>query len=247
MKIVKYLSLVLLTFVIINCGSAQKPKEQPKNEMQKEKVKPQEITKMNTDSLDKVLIQTNFGDIVIALYEETPLHKANFLKLVNEKFYDGTLFHRIIQGFMIQGGDPNSKTAKAGQQLGNGGTGYTIPAEFNPKLIHKRGAIAAARMGDQVNPQKESSGSQFYIVDGRKYSDDELSRMRTGSGHPFNDEQKAIYTIQGGAPFLDGAYTVFGEVIKGMDVVDKIAAQPKDRSDRPLENIIIISASIIKK
>jgi cyclophilin family peptidyl-prolyl cis-trans isomerase len=165
----------------------------------------------------EVLIETSLGNITIALYNETPLHRDNFIKLVNEKFYDGVLFHRIIQGFMIQTGDPDSKTAKKGQRLGSGGPGYTIPAEFVAKYSHKRGVVAAARQGDQVNPKRESSGSQFYIVD--------------------NPE---------GAHFLDGQYTIFGEVTKGMDIVDRIAAKQKDQADRPIEDIKIISAKVVK-
>ena len=165
----------------------------------------------------KVLIKTSMGNITIMLYNETPLHKENFIKLVNESFYNDVLFHRIIQGFMIQAGDPNSKNAKPGEMLGNGGPGYTIQAEIIPTLTHKRGVVAAARMGDQVNPKRESSGSQFYIVDGAN-----------------------------GAHHLDGAYTIFGEVISGMDVVDKIAAQEKNKMDRPLTDIKIIEMSIVK-
>jgi peptidyl-prolyl cis-trans isomerase B (cyclophilin B) len=186
------------------------------------------------------------GDIVIALYDETPLHKENFIKLVNEKYYDGVLFHRIIQNFMIQTGDPESKTAKPGQMLGNGGPDYTIPAEFVPGLYHKRGAVAAARTSDDVNPKKESSGSQFYIVDGRVFNTSDMNRVIQRTGKVYSQEQVNAYTTIGGAPHLDGDYTVFGEVVSGMEIVDKIAAQPKDSRDRPLEDIKIISAEIVK-
>ena len=196
--------------------------------------------------MTKVLLKTSMGDIVIALYDETPLHKENFIKLVNDKYYDGVLFHRIIQNFMIQTGDPESKTAKPGQMLGNGGPGYTIPAEFVPGLYHKRGAVAAARMGDNVNPKKESSGSQFYIVDGRVFSTTDLNRIIQMTGKVYSQEQVNAYTSIGGAPHLDGDYTVFGEVVSGMEIVDKIAAQQKDGRDRPLEDIKIISAEIMK-
>lgn len=196
--------------------------------------------------MTKVLLKTSMGDIVIALYDETPLHKENFIKLVNDKYYDGVLFHRIIQNFMIQTGDPESKTAKPGQMLGNGGPGYTIPAEFVPGLYHKRGAVAAARMGDNVNPKKESSGSQFYIVDGRVFSTNDLNRVIQMTGKTYSMDQIKDYTSIGGAPHLDGDYTVFGEVVSGMEIVDKIAAQQKDGRDRPLEDIKIISAEIIK-
>lgn len=156
----------------------------------------------------KFVIHTDFGDMTGKLYNETPQHRDNFVKLAKSGYYDGLLFHRVIMGFMIQGGDPNSKNAKPGQQLGSGGPGYTVPAEFNPALTHKRGALAAARTGDQVNPQKASSGSQFYIVQPEK-----------------------------GAHFLDGQYTVYGEITEGFDVIDKIASAPKDRSDRPTTDI----------
>ena len=199
----------------------------------------------NNEKMTQVLLKTTFGDIVIALYNDTPQHKANFEKLVNEKFYDGVLFHRIIKGFMIQGGDPDSKTAKPGQRLGSGDVGYTIPAEFVPTHIHKRGAVAAARKGDNVNPQKASSGCQFYIVDGTLYDNEKLDMIAMRTGKTFTPEQEQAYTTVGGAPFLDGDYTVFGEVVRGMTVVDKIASQKKDGADRPVEDIKIISATII--
>lgn len=200
----------------------------------------------NTQKMTKVLLKTTFGDITIALYDDTPAHRDNFHKLVNDKFYDGVLFHRIIKGFMIQGGDPDSKTAKPGQRLGSGDVGYTIPAEFVPTHFHKRGAVCAARMGDNVNPQKASSGCQFYIVDGTVYDNDKLNMIAQRTGKTFTPEQIQAYTTVGGAPFLDGDYTVFGEVISGMEVVDKIAEQQKDGADRPLEDIKIISATMIR-
>ena len=198
------------------------------------------------ENLTKVLIKTSEGDITIALYDNTPKHKENFLKLVKDGFYNDILFHRIIQGFMIQTGDPESKGAPAGKMLGNGGPGYTIPAEFKPENYHKRGAVAAARQGDQVNPTKASSGSQFYIVDGKTFNANMMAQISYQYGKSFTDEQRKIYETIGGAPFLDGDYTVFGEVVEGMDVVDKIAAKPKDRYDRPTANVKIISTEIIK-
>jgi cyclophilin family peptidyl-prolyl cis-trans isomerase len=163
----------------------------------------------STDQVQKkFMIHTDYGDMKGVLYNETPKHRDNFVKLVKSGFYDGTLFHRVILGFMIQGGDPDSKTAKPGQALGRGGPGYTIPAEFNAKLLHKRGALAAARLGGSSNPTKASSGSQFYIVEPEK-----------------------------GAHFLDNDYTVFGEITEGFDVITKIASAPKDKSDRPLKDI----------
>lgn len=197
----------------------------------------------NMDSLTKVLIKTSMGDITIALYDNTPKHKANFLQLVENNYYTDVLFHRIIQGFMIQTGDPDSKGAPAGKQLGMGGPGYTIPAEFRPENYHKRGAVAAARNN---NPAKASSGSQFYIVDGRKFAENEMRQIEMQYGKHFTDEQKNVYMNEGGAPFLDGDYTVFGEVVSGMDVVDKIAGQAKDRYDRPVNDIKIISVTVVE-
>lgn len=184
-----------------------------------------------------VQISTQHGDIVLRLYDETPLHRDNFLRLAQEGFFDGTLFHRVIQGFMIQGGDPDSRDAAPEQRVGSGGPGYTIPAEIVPGLIHKKGALAAARMGDQVNPERESSGSQFYIVQGRVFTPEELEMMAEQRGLELNEQQRQTYTSIGGTPHLDNAYTVFGEVVEGLEVVDKIAATPTGAADRPLENI----------
>lgn len=182
------------------------------------------------------LISTQYGDIKVKLYNETPQHRDNFVKLVEQGFYDGTLFHRIIKEFMIQGGDPNSKNAQPGAMLGNGGPGYTIPAEILPGVIHKKGALSAARLGDQMNPKRESSGSQFYVVQGKKWTDDELN-MFAQRGLKLTPEQREIYKTIGGTPHLDGAYTVFGEVVEGLDVLDKIAATPTGQADRPIEDI----------
>ena len=184
-----------------------------------------------------VLISTELGDIKIKLYDETPLHRDNFLKLVSEKYLDSTLFHRVINQFMIQGGDPDSKHAIAGSLLGNGGPSYTIPAEFRKGIYHKKGALAAAREGDQVNPTKASSGSQFYIVQGKVYTVEELNMFAQRMGKTFSPEQIKTYTTIGGTPHLDDNYTVFGEVIKGLDVIDKIASVATDKNNRPLQNI----------
>jgi peptidyl-prolyl cis-trans isomerase B (cyclophilin B) len=191
----------------------------------------------------KVLISTEYGDIKLILYNETPKHRDNFIKLVKEGFYDSTLFHRVITDFMIQGGDPESKNAKKGVALGNGGPGYTIPAEFNSKLIHKKGALAAARMGDGVNPNKESSGSQFYIVQGKKFTKEEIDKILTAKNGrradpiSYTEEQYKTYETVGGTPHLDMDYTIFGEVIEGLDVIDKIAEVAKGRGDRPTKDI----------
>jgi peptidyl-prolyl cis-trans isomerase B (cyclophilin B) len=183
-------------------------------------------------------IETSLGNIKVKLYENTPLHQANFEKLVKEQVYDSVLFHRIIEGFMIQTGDPGTKPGVNRAAIIEG---ETIPAEFTAENIHKKGALAAARTGDQVNPEKRSSPTQFYIVQGRSYTDDELNRLEAFYGKSWTAEQKEIYKTLGGAPFLDQDYTVFGEVTEGLDVVDKIAALPTGRGDFPLSDIRIIS------
>jgi cyclophilin family peptidyl-prolyl cis-trans isomerase len=185
----------------------------------------------------RIKITTDSGVITVRLYNQTPRHRDNFIKLVSEHFFDSLLFHRVINEFMIQGGDPNSKYASAGMMLGEGNIGYTIPAEFNPDLFHKKGVLAAAREGDQVNPNKESSASQFYIVQGKKYSPEELNMMEDRMGRKFSDKAREMYTTIGGTPFLDMNYTVFGEIETGLDVVDKIASVPKDQNDRPLGDV----------
>lgn len=184
-----------------------------------------------------VIISTSFGDMKIKLYDETPQHRDNFIKLAKAGFYDGLLFHRVISGFMIQGGDPNSKNAAPGVPLGSGGPGYTVPAEFVPGLIHKKGALAAARLGDGANPQRASSGSQFYIVQGKPASAQELQYLSSRTGVQYSPEQMEVYANVGGTPFLDMQYTVFGEVVEGLDVIDKIAAVRTAPGDRPLEDV----------
>ena len=238
--------------------------------------------------MSKVKIITDLGDIVVRLYDETPLHRDNFIKLAKEGFYDGTLFHRVIKDFMIQGGDPESKTAKKGQQLGSGDAGYTLPAEFKNGLFHKRGALAAARQGDNVNPERRSSGCQFYIVWGQTYKESQIGQLEkqmkmqamqsvfnqlcadrrdlimamrknrdTEALQKLQDklneltqqivkdqnlgqlapEQKEAYLNLGGTPFLDGQYTVFGEVEEGLEIVARIQEVATDRSDRPQKDI----------
>ena len=184
-----------------------------------------------------VIISTEYGDMKIKLYDQTPYHRDNFLKLARQGFYDGTLFHRVIKDFMIQGGDPDSKNAQPGQMLGNGGPGYTLPAEFVPELIHKRGALAAARLGDQQNPERQSSGSQFYLVQGKLWTDQEMDMIEQQRGIKLTPEQREIYKKQGGVPFLDTQYTVFGEVVEGLEVIDKIAATQTAPGDRPLKDV----------
>lgn len=245
--------------------------------------------------MEKVKITTSLGNITVRLYDETPLHRDNFLKLAKEGFYNGTLFHRVIKDFMIQGGDPDSKGAPAGKALGMGGPDYTIEAEIKPGLIHKRGALAAARQGDEVNPERRSSGSQFYIVWGQQYKEGqmgqlakqmkmqalntvfnrlaterkaqimELRRNRDRAGlQELQDELEALanaevesqqlglselqrqtYTTLGGTPHLDGQYTVFGEVVEGLDVVERIQHAATGRNDRPVEDVAMEHLTII--
>ncbi len=184
-------------------------------------------------------IKTTAGKITIRLYKECPLHQANFTKLVNEKFFDGVLFHRVMKGFMIQTGDPDSKAAVPNTIYGAGGPGYTIPAEINPMFHHKKGAVAAARQSDQVNPAKASSGSQFYICQGRVMPKDQLMQF----GKSFTEAAVKDYGSIGGTPELDGEYTVFGEVTEGLDIVDKIANTPTMEGDRPKSDIKVISVT----
>ncbi len=197
-----------------------------------------------------VLLQTSMGDIRIRLSDSTPQHRDNFLKLVKMHYYDGLLFHRVIKDFMVQAGDPESRTARPGQQLGNGGPAYTIPAEFRSSLFHKKGVIAAARLGDQINPQRASSGSQFYLVQGKKFTDAELDLMektRLG-GRKIPENQREVYKTIGGTPHLDQGYTVYGEIVSGLEVVDKIAAVSTNPStNRPVEDVKIITAKLIKR
>ena len=278
----KFLAIILMAATINSCGGASS----------------QNAKAQSAQDETKVLIKTTVGDITIKLYNETPQHRDNFIKLVEEHYYDSILFHRVIKDFMVQAGDPESKNAEKGVQLGAGGPGYTIPAEFvYPKYFHKRGALSAARQADQVNPERKSSGSQFYIVTGKTYNKYELQdmekqlRQKQGQGifdrlvaqnmdsimnmqmagdndgimklqeelnaktneifqeqgpFKFTEEQVDTYMSEGGTPFLDNDYTVFGEVIDGMKAVDKIESAGTDMNDRPRKDIRIISMEIIK-
>lgn len=192
----------------------------------------------------KVIMTTDQGKIELMLYDKTPLHRDNFIALANKKFYDGLLFHRVIPSFMIQGGDPDSRNAKPGQTLGAGDSGERIPAEFRYEYYHKRGALAAAR---DNNPNKSSSGCQFYIVQGKKYSAEQLSNLEQQKGKKMAETHKKMYETEGGTPFLDGEYTVFGEVTKGMEVVDKITTTERDQADRPKTDQHIKTVRIKKK
>lgn len=271
---IKYAILCIILTICAGCSWAQSTKN-----------------KNMSTTTPMVRISTNLGDIVVRLYDETPEHRDNFLKLAREGYYDSTLFHRVIKDFMIQGGDPDSKGAPAGQQLGSGGPGYTVPAEFvYPKYFHKRGVLSAARQADQVNPERRSSGSQFYIVWGKTYTEDQLNQLaaqldgqrgqqifnelaaqhrdsiqamyqrgdqkglmqlqnrlaaetdkilKETQGFTFTLEQKEAYTTVGGTPFLDNQYTVFGEVVEGLDVVEKIQLVATGKADRPKEDVVM--------
>jgi peptidyl-prolyl cis-trans isomerase B (cyclophilin B) len=204
------------------------------------------IFAMKAEERTAIIIKTSIGDITVELYNETPQHRDNFIKLVNEKFYDSILFHRVIKDFMVQAGDPDSKTAQPDQALGSGSNGYTIPAEFNTNLLHTKGALAAARTGDNINPQRRSSGCQFYIVEGKKMDIQQLEMMEQRLGIKYSDAQKKAYIEQGGTPFLDMQYTVFGQVIKGIEVVDAIQNVKTGRNDRPMEDVRILGMEIVK-
>ena len=185
----------------------------------------------------KVMITTNYGTIVLKLYNKTPQHRANFIKLVKEHFYDSLLFHRVVKGFMIQGGDPESRHAKPGEIIGEGSLKYTIPAELDTSLFHKKGALAAARESDDNNPQKKSSSTQFYIVEGKTFTNAEMDKIEEKLHIKIPENHRAVYRTIGGTPFLDMSYTVFGEVVSGLDVLDKINHLPTDDNNRPLQNV----------
>jgi len=230
----KYFISLILFFLSINCFAQQ------------------DIKLKKKDRKKDILLLTDSGSIVLRLSDSTPLHRDNFLKLVKQGFYDSVLFHRVIQYFMIQSGDPSSKYAKKDDHLGEGGPSYRIPPEFRFSLFHKRGVLAAARLGDDQNPKKESSGSQFYIVQGRKFTAAGLDSVETIrlKGRKIPPEQRLAYETIGGSPHLDQNYTVFGEVITGMEVVDRIAATKTsgiEEGDRPLQDIHIIKASLVKR
>ena len=278
MKTNRILIIAVLAMVLAACGAGSKKS----TDMEKR---------------TQVKIETTMGNIVVELYNETPKHRDNFIKLAKEGMYDSTLFHRVIKAFMIQAGDPDSKNANDTAQLGGGDVGYTVPAEFVPKFFHKKGALAAARMGDDVNPERASSGCQFYIVTGRKFREaqlldmagqknnnrideifnelarkhmKEIYKMRKANDEAglmalqdsleaeataqykneepfmFTPEQIAAYTTIGGAPHLDGAYTVFGQVLEGMETVEKIEVTKTGRADRPVENVRILKATVLE-
>jgi cyclophilin family peptidyl-prolyl cis-trans isomerase len=234
----KTIGFILL--VALSMGAAAQVKKGPvakKKVVKKAVAKPvaaKPIAKVRVPGI-RVKITTDSGVIVVRLSNQTPLHRDNFVKLVKQGFYDSLLFHRVINEFMIQGGDPESKTATPGAMLGNGGSDLPrIPAEIMPNLYHKRGVLAAARDG---NPEKASSACQFYIVQGKKFTDQELARAEAQTGRKYSITERMVYKEIGGTPWLDGNYTVFGEVESGIEVVDKIATAPQDGNNRPLGDI----------
>ena len=288
------ISCLVLTAVMTACSQAR-AEENGKTDADKTEKDMTNSQPADTSSV-KVKVETSVGDFTVLLYGDTPAHRDNFVKLAKEGFYDGTLFHRVINQFMIQAGDPDSKTAQPGQRLGAGGPGYTLPAEIDyPKHFHKRGALAAARQGDQVNPERRSSGSQFYIVTGNRFIPAQLDAVdaqakqhfmqnefnRLAQNHieeiramqsagdmaglqalqekligeaeaeveknfvAMTPEMREAYSTVGGSPHLDGQYTVFGEVIDGMDVIDKIEKAETDASDRPTEDIVIRKVTVL--
>ena len=231
----KYGIVLLLNFLMIASVYAQKDSIIKKKDRKRD-----------------VLMKTSMGDILLRLSDSTPLHRDNFLKLAKTGYYDSLLFHRVIQYFMIQGGNPTTKRLPPGQPAGNGGPGYLVPAEFRPGLFHKRGVLAAARQSDNINPQKASNGSQFYIVQGRVFTDAGLDSVETFrlNGLKIPPAQREMYKTIGGAPHLDQSYTVFGEVIKGMETIDKIAAVSTSKgrdTDRPLEDVRILGTQLVKR
>jgi peptidyl-prolyl cis-trans isomerase B (cyclophilin B) len=212
----------------------------------------QEIKIKKKDRKKDIELTTTEGVILLRLSDSTPQHRDNFLRLVKAHYFDSLLFHRVIKGFMIQAGDPDSKRAAAGLPLGNGGAGYTVPAEFVSSLFHRKGALAAARSGDDVNPEKRSSASQFYLVQGKTFSDAQMDSIETRrlQGRKISPERREVYKTTGGTPQLDGNYTVFGEVVKGIDVVDKIAAVETSKGpdkDRPVSDVRIVSVKLVKR
>jgi peptidyl-prolyl cis-trans isomerase B (cyclophilin B) len=210
-----YLSLIIF---LVSCSATKNTnKDVPKNNF--------------------VKIETDSGTMIAHLSNKTPLTTRNFIKLVKQHFYDGLLFHRVIKGFMIQGGDPDSKKAKAGQVLGEGGLKYTVPAEFDTSLFHQKGALAMARESDDVNPKKASSSTQFYIVAGRTFTDKEMDKIEEKFKIKIPESHRIIYRTMGGAPFLDMNYTIFGQIVDGLDVIDKIADAARDENNRPLTDI----------
>ena len=235
-KITAFFAFILLFSVAVTA----------QNEAKKSKKDQSKSEKQSASTEKMVLISTSLGDMKVKLYDVTPNHRDNFLKLVEQNFYDSLLFHRVIRNFMIQGGDPMSKNAAPNVPLGMGDIGYTVPAEFIDTIFHKKGALCAART---ENPEKASSGCQFYIVQGQVLTPEQLNSLEMQRGLKFTEAQKKIYSTVGGSPWLDGAYTVFGEVVEGLDVIDKIASVQTNPAagDRPVENVYILKMTLLNK
>jgi cyclophilin family peptidyl-prolyl cis-trans isomerase len=231
----KFRPLILLSLLVISCTAFS------------QNVKTVKVKK--TDLKRDVEMVTDKGTLILRLSDSTPLHRDNFIRLTKSGFFDGITFHRVIKNFMIQAGDPNTKHPDSAASVGSGGPGYTIPAEIIPGMFHHKGALAAARMGDQVNPQRESSGSQFYIVQGKVFTPAGLDSLQNGRlrGYIIPEEHRKVYTTIGGAPHLDNQYTVFGRLIEGYDVLDAIAEVKTNQRDRPEEDVRIIKARMIKR
>ena len=229
----KKATVIALLIFSVACQQSRKTTKSPSQPAETAKtVQPAPISIEKTERL--VLVSTEYGDMKIKLYDATPKHRDNFIKLAGESFFDSLLFHRVIRGFMIQGGDPESKHAPAGKMLGGGDIGYTIPAEFSDTLYHKKGTLCAAR---RQNPEKASSGCQFYIVQGQAMTDEQLNAMETQMGKKLSEKKRKDLSTIGGTPQLDMEYTVFGEVIEGLDVIDKIAAVQTATGDRPVQDV----------
>ena len=236
------LLIIILSVSLLSCGANDKTIATQTNEQPVVETIDKTIAEALVNDIPagkEAVLSTIYGDMTILLYDETPLHQENFIKLVNESFYDDLIFHRVINFFMIQGGDPASRGASADTRLGGGGPGYSVPAEFNPKFVHKKGALAAARTN---NPKKESSGSQFYIVHGKKQNDADVNSIEAriaqkNPGFKYTEAQRTELIQNGGTPFLDMDYTVFGEVISGLQVIDSIAKVATLSGDRPLVDV----------
>ena len=244
---------VSVACLFASCGSGSSKKTPEGTETKQEeqagtKVEEPKATPIpeNVSEEPVVELETSMGVVKVKLFKDTPLHRDNFIKLVSEGFYNGVLFHRVIKDFMIQTGDPESIGAASDKPLGGGGPGYNVPAEILPNHYHKKGALSAARRDDSVNPNRESSGSQFYIVQGTVYDDAGLDAMEQRSGIKYTQEQRNAYKTLGGTPHLDGGYTVFGEVIEGLDIVDAIAGVQTGSRDRPTADVKLIKATIVE-
>ncbi len=236
----KCLTCLLTLFLMIGSGLNARNKEKKRLTVPQEvKVDP---AADKSDTL--VMISTEYGDMIFELFKQTPLHRSNFIKLVSEGYYDSLLFHRVIRNFMIQGGDPLSKHAGPDENLGMGDVGYTIPAEFSDTIFHRKGALCAARTD---NPEKASSGCQFYIVQGQVFTPEQMTMLELQRGLRLNEAQRKVYGSEGGTPWLDNNYTVFGQLTEGMNVIDSIAALETKPGDRPVRDVRMKISLLIRE